>query len=72
MDTVILKEPEVQRMVPPNSAVPERVGAHFIRIRYNLANIVQRLPEMSDEEVIIANHGKGGFDWLNDPSEDVC
>jgi len=71
MNRLIPKEPEVQRVIQHDPNVPQRVAGTFIRIRYNLAIAAQRLPEMTDEEVIIANHGKGGFDWLNDPAEDA-
>lgn len=51
--------------------VPKRVSGQFIRIRYDLSQAVQKLPEMSDVELIIANEARGGFAWLDDPSEDV-
>lgn len=69
----ILQEPKVQRVVQhdPNTNVPERIAAAFIRIKYNLSISIQKRPEMTDEELLIANSSVGGFDWLNDPSEDV-
>lgn len=52
-------------------SVPKRIAGKFIRIKYDLALAVQKLPEMTDEEVLAANAAHGGFDWLKDPSEDI-
>lgn len=60
-----------RRTIQPCSMKFRMILIDHNRIRYNLAIAAQRLPEMTDEEVIIANHGKGGFDWLNDPAEDA-
>jgi hypothetical protein len=61
----------VQRISKRNQGVPERVAGAFLRITCNLAKADQRLPEMTDEEIMAANAKAGGYDWINDPSEDV-
>jgi hypothetical protein len=60
------------QMLPQSDPdVPKRISGQFIRIRHDLSLAVQKLPEMSDAELIIANHASGGFTWLDDPSEDI-
>ena len=61
----------VQRISKRKAGVPERVAGAFLRIKCNLAVAVSRLPEMTDDELIDANAKAGGYDWLNDPAEDI-
>ncbi len=53
------------------SDAPKRVSGKFIRIRYNVAQCLQRMPEMSDQEVLLTNEKAGGYAWLDHPSEDI-
>ena len=62
----------VQRVhVVQDANVPQRVAGQFLRIKYDLAIAAQKLPEMTDDEVVAANAAHGGFDWLEEPAEDV-
>lgn len=71
MKTETLKQTEMQRFTQADSDVPERVAGAFIHIKCDLSVAAQQQPEMTDEEVLAANQTIGGFNWLNDPQEDV-
>lgn len=61
----------LQMLSQSDPDVPKRISGQFIRIRHDLSLAVQKLPEMSDDELIAANKASGGFAWLDDPSEDI-
>ena len=57
-------------MTQSDPSVPKRISGNFTRVRIDLAVSVQRLPEMSEQELLAANHSVGGFSWMDDPGED--
>jgi hypothetical protein len=60
------------QMLPQSDPdVPKRISGQFIRIQHDLSVAVQKLPEMTDQELLIANKERGGFAWMDDPSEDI-
>jgi hypothetical protein len=65
--------PQYQKVVRPNleHAAPKALSSQFIRIKYDLAKVVQALPEMTYDELLKANALAGGFSWMEDPSEEL-
>jgi hypothetical protein len=72
MNIQTLKDGEMQRVpAQRNPEVPEQIGALCVHVRCNLAQMAQGQREMTDDELLFANTGCGGFAWLDDPAEDV-
>ena len=71
METATLKEQAMQRVVTSDPEAPVRVAGAFFLVQCDLATLVQQMPEMTDQELLVANEALGGFEWLNDPKEDV-
>ncbi len=71
MKTETFKEEEMQRIPQHDPTVPTQIGGQFILFKVDLAYAAQQQPEMTDDEVLIANQALGGFDWMNDPAEEV-
>jgi hypothetical protein len=69
--TTIIPNPRIQRVRSIEPAAATRVSGVFIRIKYDVEDIICARPDMTDAELIEANEKKGGFAWLHDPKEDV-
>jgi hypothetical protein len=69
MTTALPKSIEIIRQSEPSE--PKRISGTFIRWTYDVAKEIQKKPEMSDQEILIANQQAGGFAWLENPSEDI-
>jgi hypothetical protein len=61
----------MQRVRSIHADEATKVSGVFLRMRVNCEDVICARPDMTDQEIIKANEGRGGLAWLNDPKEDV-